>query len=152
MTVHRLERVQFIPRPSSEVFPFFSDARNLERITPSFMSLRILPPLPGIMAAGTEISYQLRLYGWPARWLTRIEAFEPPERFVDIQLTGPYRSWRHTHQFADVENGTEMRDIVEYELPFGPLGELVHVLFVRRSLQRIFDYRRDVIFKIFGTG
>ncbi len=94
------------------------------------------------MHAGALIAYRLRVAGVPFRWLTRIEVFDVEERFVDVQLRGPYRSWRHTHVFAEVPGGTLVRDRVEYELPLGPLGTLAHTLFVRRRLERIFAYRR----------
>lgn len=145
-----LEQEQFIPRPRAEVFAFFADAFNLERITPGFLGFRILTPAPIEMAAGTIIEYRIGLYGLPMRWRTRIDQFEPEARFVDVQEKGPYRRWRHTHTFEEVEGGTLMRDRVEYEIPLGPLGTLARALFVRRSLERIFAHRRAVIAEIFG--
>ena len=155
MSSHRrftLERVQVVPRPRGEVFGFFADAFNLERITPKLLRFRILTPPPIDMGQGTLIDYRLRLHGFPVRWRTRIEVWEPDERFVDLQLRGPYRYWHHLHEFREVEGGTEMVDRVDYELPFGPLGTLVRALFVRRSLQRIFDYRQQAIGEVFGSG
>lgn len=149
--VHRFEQVQVLPRPKSEVFAFFSDASNLERMTPDFLRFRILTPLPIEMTPGALIDYQLRLYGVPVRWRTRIETFEPETSFSDVQLRGPYRRWHHQHLFADVPGGTEMRDIVEYELPFGWLGAIANRLFVRRSVEQIFDYRRRVMAEVFGA-
>ncbi|MET0411338.1 MAG: SRPBCC family protein [Polyangiaceae bacterium] len=149
MTTHLLERVQRIPRPRSQVFAFFADAGNLERITPGFLNFRILTPQPIEMKAGALIDYQLSLYGVPLSWRTRIETFDPEDSFSDVQLSGPYRSWHHRHEFKDDAGGTEMRDVVRYELPLGPLGSLARVLFVRRSLERIFDHRRQVIADVF---
>jgi hypothetical protein len=83
------------------------------------------------------------------RWKTRIECFEPPARFVDLQLQGPYRHWRHLHEFEETRDGTRMRDVVDYELPLGPLGTVARSLFVRRALTRIFDYRRAAIAEVF---
>jgi ligand-binding SRPBCC domain-containing protein len=103
------------------------------------------------MRAGTLIDDQIRLHGIPLRWRTRIESFEPISSFTDSQLSGPYRRWVHRHDFADVPNGTEMRDHVEYELPFGPLGSITHALFVRRSVNHIFDYRNATILSIFAA-
>jgi len=146
-----LERSLFIPRPREEVFTFFADARNLERITPAFLGFRILTPDPIEMKPGALIDYQLRLHGIPVTWRTRIAEFTPPSSFVDIQLSGPYRRWHHRHDFEDVSGGTRMRDRVEYELPFGPLGALVRYLFVRRSLDKIFDHRNATIAEIFRS-
>lgn len=152
MKIHRLERAQIIPRWRSEVFAFFSDAFNLERITPPFLRFRILTPPPIRMAAGTVIEYRLRLFGAPIFWRTVIESWRPEESFVDSQIKGPYSLWRHTHSFE--ENGpgqTLMRDTVEYALPFGPAGSLAHHLFVRRWLDGIFDYRAAMTARLLGT-
>ena len=113
MAIHRIERSQIIERPREEVFAFFSDAFNLERITPAFLNFRILTPAPIEMAAGTLIDYSLSLHGIPMKWRTRIEEFTPNERFIDVQLKGPYRLWHHTHTFEDHPDGTLMRDIID---------------------------------------
>jgi ligand-binding SRPBCC domain-containing protein len=148
---YRFERVQVIPRPRSEVFAFFSEATNLERITPDFLQFRILTPSPIAMAPGTLIDYRLRLYGVTFQWRTRIDSFEPGSSFSDSQVKGPYRRWHHRHEFADTAGGTEMRDTVDYELRFGLLGAVAHRLFVRRSIDEIFEHRRKVIADIFGA-
>ncbi|MDO8434511.1 MAG: SRPBCC family protein [Candidatus Binatus sp.] len=142
MKIRILERAQIIPLPLDETFRFFSDARNLERLTPRFLNFKFLSTPPEVMQTGTIIDYQIRLCGVPVHWCTRIEAVEPPHRFVDVQDKGPYRFWRHTHTFRDAGNGTtEIKDRVEYAMPLGPLGEFAHRLFVARSLQQIFDFR-----------
>jgi len=148
--LYSLDRTLFIPRPRHDVFDFFAQAENLERITPASLRFRILSPRPITMQQGTLIDYQLRLHGIPLRWRTRIEAFEPDSFFIDSQLSGPYRRWIHRHDFTEVPGGTEMRDHVDYQLPFGPLGDLVHAFFVRHSLQRIFDYRNQTILRLFS--
>ena len=148
----KLEQVQVIPRSRSKVFEFFADAHNLEIITPDFLAFRILTPRPIEMHEGTLIDYRLTLYGIPVRWRTRIEVWEPDDRFVDMQLRGPYRYWHHLHEFEEVEQGTRMRDVVDYELPFGPLGSLAQALFVRRSLERIFGYRRQAVTEVLCRG
>lgn len=150
--VHRLERQQFVPRSREEVFAFFADAQNLEMLTPAFLNFRILTPLPLDMCSGALIDYQIRLGGIPTRWRTRIETFEAPERFVDVQLAGPYRTWRHVHEFQEAPGGTLVTDRVAYALPFGFLGALAHRLFVRRALQRIFDYRQQRLAEIFASA
>jgi ligand-binding SRPBCC domain-containing protein len=149
---HLLVREQLVPRPRPEVFAFFSDARNLEAITPAFLRFRIATPGGIAMAAGTVIDYRLSLFGIPFGWRSLIEAWEPLERFVDVQVRGPYRSWRHLHEFSDAPGGTLVRDRVEYELPAGPLGAAAHALFVRRSLARIFDHRARAISGLLAPG
>lgn len=152
MAAHLLQRTQLVPRPRREVFAFFADAHNLERITPPSLHFRILTPDPIALGAGARIDYRLSLFGVPFGWTTLIEAYEPGERFVDTQVAGPYRRWRHTHLFEDAPGGTLMRDRVEYELPLGPLGDLAHGLLVRRQLDAIFDHRREVIARLFPAG
>jgi ligand-binding SRPBCC domain-containing protein len=145
----RLEQEQIIAAPRAAVFEFFSKAENLEKLTPPFLSFGILSPLPIEMKRGQFIEYRIRLGGVPMNWLTEISEWAPPERFVDEQLRGPYRYWHHAHEFQEVSGGTLMRDVVEYELPLGPLGRLAHAALVRRTLQRIFDYRRQVVQSVF---
>jgi ligand-binding SRPBCC domain-containing protein len=149
---YRLERSLFLPRPRHEVFAFFSDAGNLERITPPFLHFHITTPGLIEMKAGTVIDYNLRLHGIPIRWRTLIETFDPPVSFSDVQLKGPYRSWHHRHEFLEVPGGTEMRDTVDYDLPFPILAPIVHPLFVRPAIRKIFDYRNSVIAGIFGAS
>jgi ligand-binding SRPBCC domain-containing protein len=150
--VHILEREQLVPRRRSEVFPFFADARNLERLTPPELRFAILTPGPIEMRAGAVIDYRLSLSGVPFRWRTLIEAFEPEDRFIDVQARGPYKTWRHLHEFVEVPGGTSLRDRVAYELPFGPLGDVVHAAIVRRQLDGIFEYRRATIEGLFGRA
>jgi ligand-binding SRPBCC domain-containing protein len=135
-----------LPLPPEEVFPFFGDALNLEAITPPWLGFRVVTPGPIEMAAGAGIEYRLRLHGIPIRWRTTIAVWDPPHRFVDVQLSGPYRMWHHTHDFEPAaDGGTLMRDTVRYALPFGPLGAAAHRVLVRRDLEAIFDYRREAV-------
>lgn len=144
--VHILERRQRIERPIDEVFAFYGDARNLERITPPLLGFEVTTPGPIEMGAGTLIEYRLRLHRIPVSWRTRIEAWEPPHRFVDVQVKGPYTLWEHTHTFeADGPGATTIEDRVRYSIPFGPLGELADRLLVRRDLRRIFDFRQEAV-------
>lgn len=144
--VHILERQQRIERPIEEVFAFYGDARNLERITPPWLGFEVTTPGPIEMGAGSLIEYRLRLHRMPVRWRTRIEAWEPPRRFVDAQIKGPYSLWEHTHTFeADGPGATLIEDRVRYSIPFGPLGELADRLLVQRDLRQIFDYRREAV-------
>ncbi len=142
---YTLERQQLIRRPLAEVFAFFSDAANLERITPAFVGFQILTPRPIKIQSGTLIDYKIRLCGVPLKWRTRIEDFQPPFRFTDTQLRGPYQLWHHTHEFQEVSEGTLMIDRVRYQIPLGPLGRAAHAIFVRRTLGRIFDFRYRAI-------
>jgi ligand-binding SRPBCC domain-containing protein len=151
MKIHVLERTQIVRRPVAETFRFFSDPHNLQRLTPAFLKFRFLETPPEVMQAGTAIDYQIRLYGVPVHWRTRIEIVEPPTKFVDVQEKGPYALWRHSHMFKDVGGGaTEMKDRVEYALPLGPLGEIAYHLFVARSLAQIFEYRERELAAIMG--
>lgn len=137
-----------LPLPREEVFPFFAEAENLEKITPASLRFEILTPRPITMAEGLLIDYRLRIAGIPQRWRTRISRWEPPYRFTDEQLKGPYRKWEHTHTFHECEEGTRMVDEVNYELPFGPLGNLAHPL-IRMQLRKIFNHRNQVIGEFF---
>jgi ligand-binding SRPBCC domain-containing protein len=147
---YRLERRQFIRSSPDEVFDFFCDVTNLQRSTPAFLHLRVVQPRLEKVHEGMLIDYELRLLGVPLHWRSGIESFEPGVRFVDVQLRGPYREWRHLHEFRGAAEGTEMLDRVDYSIPCGPIGSLAHAAFVRRTLGRIFDFRRDVIEQIFN--
>ena len=142
MKVRVLERTQIVRRPLVETFRFLSEPRNLERLTPVFLKFKFLSPPPEVLRPGDVVDYQIRLYGVPVHWRTRIEVVEAPHRFVDVQEKGPYALWRHSHTFRDIGGGqTEVKDRVEYAMPLGVLGEIAYRLFVARSLARIFEYR-----------
>ena len=149
---YTLQRRQLIPRPLAEVFPFFADAGNLERITPDFLGFQILTPQPISVQPGSLIDYRIQLFGVPLRWRTRIEIFEPPHRFTDVQVRGPYRLWQHAHEFTETPAGTLMADRVRYQMPLGPLGRLAHALFVRRTLERIFDFRYQAVERLLSPA
>jgi hypothetical protein len=143
--VHVLERSQRLAVPLERAFELYSEARNLERITPPWLNFRVTTA-PIEMRKGALIEYRLKLHGVPVHWRTRIAAWEPPLRFVDVQLRGPYALWEHTHNFErDGEHAVVIGDRVRYALPLGPLGELAHAAFVRRDLRRIFDYRAQAV-------
>jgi ligand-binding SRPBCC domain-containing protein len=144
-----LERRQHVQADPDSVFPFFAEARNLERITPPWLQFRVLTPEPIQMREGAMLDYRLRLHGVPIRWLTRIETWDPPRRFVDVQVRGPYRLWHHTHSFEPDERGVTVGDRVRYSLPLGVLGRLVHRAFVRRDVERIFDFRQGAVASVF---
>jgi ligand-binding SRPBCC domain-containing protein len=150
MSVHWLEREQLVPRPVDEVFDFFARAHNLEQITPPWLRFELLTPAPIAMATGTRIDYRLRVHGVPLRWTSRIEEWESNRAFVDRQERGPYRDWRHRHDFVARGETTVVRDRVRYSLPWGSLGTVAHAAVVRRDLERIFDYRRDAVRALLG--
>jgi ligand-binding SRPBCC domain-containing protein len=139
---------QWLPRPVEEVFAFFSETRNLETLTPSWLRFEVLTPAPIAMQAGTLIDYRIRVHALPVRWRTEIVEWNPPHRFVDVQLRGPYTLWHHTHTFESLEGGTLCRDQVRYR-PRG--GALMNWLFVRRDVQQIFAFRRQQLARLFNS-
>ncbi len=149
---HRLVREQLIDRPLPEVFAFFADAANLEALTPSFLRFHIRTPMPMEMRAGARLEYSLSLFGVPMRWKTLITEWVAGVRFVDEQESGPYALWRHTHEFEARGDSTFMRDTVDYVEPLGVLGAIAHRIFVRRTVERIFDYRREAVERSLGRA
>ncbi|KAB2880255.1 SRPBCC family protein [bacterium] len=146
-----MKRTQVIRSPLAKVFEFFESPENLSIITPPWLRFVIKTPLPIDMRSGTVIEYTIRWLGIPVRWKTKITDYEPPLRFVDEQITGPYSLWHHTHVFRETKGMTEMTDTVRYRLPFGIFGQLVHWLLVHRQLQKIFDFRYRAIETIFNS-
>src|SRR5262249_3770022 len=136
----RLVASMYLPRPRAEVFAFFADAFRLQDLTPSWLHFEVLSPRSLRIEQRTLIDYRLRLRGVPLRWQSRISVWEPPLRFVDEQMRGPYRRWHHEHQFEEVPGGTLCRDVVDYDV-LG--GRLVHTLVVRRDLEKIFAFRHQ---------
>ena len=152
MSIQILRREQIIRRPRAEVFAFFSRPENLARVTPPRLGFEILTPSPIVMKEGALIDYQIHVLGAPLRWRTLITSYEPPHRFVDTQLMGPYSFWHHTHEFEEIPEGTLVRDTVRYALPLGALGQLVAGRLVDADLEDIFRYRRKVISSVFPEG
>ncbi|MDE0103878.1 MAG: SRPBCC family protein [Bryobacterales bacterium] len=138
----------WLPKPLDEVFAFFSDARNLELLTPSWLKFEILTEGPIVMAEGQTIDYRLRLRGIPVRWRSCITKWEPPTLFVDEQVRGPYRMWIHQHRFREAAGMTLAEDLVQYSVPGGWLADR---LFVRRDLAKIFRFRHDQLEAVFGS-
>jgi len=142
-----LERDLWLPRPRAEVFEFFSNAANLEVLTPPWLHFHILNPSLAI-GQGVQIDYRLRIHGVPLTWRSEISRWDPPSSFVDEQRKGPYRRWIHTHTFLDERGGTRVGDSVEFEVPFGWLVGG----FVMRDVNRIFAFRQQALQQRFGSG
>jgi len=151
LRTHQFIASQWVPAGVEETFAFFADAANLEAITPPLLQFEILTPLPVEMRVGARIDYRLRLHGMPVVWHTRIDRWEPGVAFVDRQLRGPYARWVHLHTFVPERGGTRLGDCVEYALPLDPLSRPVHALYVRPTIERIFDHRRAVIERVLGS-
>ena len=145
-----LETATMLPLPVDQVFLFFANVENLERITPPELAFQVLSPTPVVISQGTIIDFRLRLFGVPFSWRTQIVQWQPNEQFIDEQVRGPYRSWRHLHTFVQREEGTEMTDRVEYRLPLQLAGYLALPL-VRRQLDRIFRYRATTIRRLLAA-
>ncbi len=150
--VHEIDAEQWIDHPLDAVFAFFSDARNLERLTPAFLKFRVLGSSTPTLRKGTLIDYQLSLHGLPIRWQSRIESWQAGKQFVDVQVRGPYRLWQHTHDFEEYRGGTIVRDRVRYQLPLGGFGDVLGSALVKRDLQQIFAFRRQQMREIFGAA
>ena len=149
MKIYTLKFKQKINRKIDEVYPFFSNPENLSYITPSRLNFRILTPLPIKMQKGQIIDYTITILGKKIRWRTIISEYEPSKYFIDQQLKGPYSKWDHTHIFKECKNGTMMIDKVTYSIPLGIIGQLAHSIWGKAELNRIFNYRYDIIEKIF---
>lgn len=149
--LYTLTMRQWLPPPPGELFPFYADATNLERITPSILRFRVVSPTPIVMREGARIDYRLRLRGIPVGWKTAITWWDPPHGFRDEQVRGPYVLWRHTHTFEPSEGGTMTTDRVQYIVPGGPMAPLIHRLAVRDDVQTIFRYRAEALSSIFGS-
>lgn len=146
MHVDVMRRSQRLEGTPEDVFPFFADAANLDAITPALLRFRTITPEPIAMRTGTVIQYALRLHGVPMRWTSIIQAWEPPHRFVDVQLLGPFALWHHEHRFEPApDGGTTMHDTVHHAVGWGPAGEIARRAFVLRDVRAIFDHREQVI-------
>ncbi len=148
MKIREFQTELWLPLPPAEIFPFFADATNLETLTPPWLNFKIITPTPIAMRAGALIDYRLRVHGLPVRWRTRINEWQPPHRFVDEQLRGPYRQWIHEHTFAARDGGTLARDVVRYAVP---LDFLTHRWLVRPDVEKIFAFRAQALKKRFAA-
>lgn len=147
---HELVAEQWVPVPVEKLWPYFSDEKNLEELTPPLLRFRVIGKSTEQLQEGTLIDYRLSLNGIPFGWQTRIEDWVPEKRFVDNQIKGPYSLWHHTHDFLPMAGGTLLRDRVLYRLPMGILGSVAAGWKVVRDVDTIFKYRRKVIHEKFG--
>ena len=152
MKMYRLTARQYFPISTTEAWDFLSNPENLQKITPDHMGFKILGEKQEPMYAGQIIHYSVAPFpGFRTRWVTEITHLQEGSYFVDEQRFGPYSFWHHKHFISEVENGTLMRDVIDYKLPLGPLGHLAQALFVRRQLKAIFRYREKTLEAAFGT-
>ncbi|PYN95216.1 MAG: CDP-paratose 2-epimerase [Candidatus Rokuibacteriota bacterium] len=142
MPDHILESRVWLPKPRAEVFAFFAEPANLALLTPGWLGFRLLTERP-VMAPYAVFDARLRWLGMPIAWRTMIREYDPPARFLDVQVRGPYDRWEHRHLFLEEAGGTWVEDRVAYRLPLGPLGRLVHAAIVERQLAAIWTYRRQ---------
>jgi hypothetical protein len=146
---YQLISEQWVPQPLEEAFAFFSRPENLQEITPGWLDFHIVR-VESELHTGSLIEYRLRWHGIPMRWTTEIEVWNPPHRFIDNQLRGPYALWHHQHSFIAENGGTRIRDEVNYALPFGVIGQLAHLLTARRDVEAIFAFRRQRLEELLG--
>ncbi len=151
MKIYKFNKKQIINLPIEVVFNFFSKPENLALITPSKLAFKILTPTPILMTNGTLIDYTIRLMGFTVHWRTLITKYNPPYDFVDQQIKGPYTFWHHTHTFKEIDGGVEISDNVQYAIPMGIIGGLLHSIFIRNDLKKIFSHRKTVIDNILSN-
>jgi ligand-binding SRPBCC domain-containing protein len=152
MALEKLERLQVIAATIEEAWNFFARPDNLATITPQSLGFKVTSPPQEQMYAGMIVTYSVTpLLGLRFRWVTEITQCREPLFFVDEQRIGPYRFWHHQHHFREVAGGVEVRDLVHYQLPFGPLGVVASGM-VKRRLAEIFDFRGETIEKLFPSG
>ncbi|MDZ7331762.1 MAG: SRPBCC family protein [candidate division KSB1 bacterium] len=153
MKIYTLETKTILNNPIDDIFPFFANAENLDRVTPPWLKFEILTPLPIEMKIGTIVDYRLQLHGIPIRWRSKITEWNPPLKFTDVQIKGPYRFWKHEHLFIAEGNQTRMTDRVQYAIPGWIFAPLIHLLLVQPDLEKIFRYRERKFLEIFkGDG
>jgi len=151
MKIYRLHTKQKLPITKKEAWDFLSDPKNLKTITPDYMSFDILSGADRKMFPGQIIQYIVTpIFGIKTKWVTEITHVVDHEYFVDEQRFGPYNLWHHKHFIKEIEGGVEMEDIIDYKVPFGTVGQMVHPIIVKPKLDEIFAYRRKKLIEIFG--
>lgn len=151
MKIYRIESKQNLPISKEKAWEFLSNPKNLKTITPEYMSFDILSGAERPMFAGQIIQYIVTpIFGIKTKWVSEITHVEKGEYFVDIQLFGPYALWHHKHFIKEIPGGVEMEDVIDYKVPMGILGQLVHPFLVKPKLNEIFEYRRKKLIELFG--
>jgi len=150
MKIFNFKKELYVERPLEEVFNFFSRAENLQKVTPPQLQFHILTPLPIEMKTGTIIDYQLKIHHLPFSWRTEITEWDPPHKFTDIQVRGPYRKWIHQHFFEKSGDGTMMKDLLQYAIPGGIFATWINSLLVRKDIESIFRFREKRFREIFN--
>ena len=145
MKLNEINSEQFINIKIQNVFDFFSKPENLQEITPKRLGFNIITPGPIEMEKGTVIDYYIKISYIPIRWRTIITNYNPPYKFVDQQIKGPYSFWHHTHTFSKLNGGTLIKDNIKYLVPFGIIGKIINKIWIKRDLENIFDYRKNKI-------
>lgn len=141
----KFEQIQVFNKKVNEVFPFFENPENLEIITPSELRFNIISPKPLVMKEGAEFRYTIKLGLLKFPWRTLITKYDPNKIFIDEQKFGPYKKWKHTHLFEDIDGKTKMTDIIEYDLFLYPLKNLINNLYVSKNIKKIFDFRKNYL-------
>lgn len=150
LKIYELRKQVLVPAPLEDVFSFFSKAENLNLITPPWLHFKILTPSPIKMEENASIDYSIKIFGFGMAWKSKITVWQPPHRFTDLQMKGPYRHWEHTHIFEEKEGNTYMEDVVRYAAPGFVLSPLLHFFFIRPRLEKIFVFRETSILEYFG--
>ena len=152
MKIYELVKTQVIDSSIDNVFDFFAKPENLKKITPEKLSFNIITPTPITMDKGTVIDYTIRLFGIQVHWRTLITMYDPPHEFIDEQIKGPYNFWHHNHKFKEVEGGVEISDKVNYSIPMGVFGRVLHFFWIKRDLEKIFLHRKKFFENIFDKN
>tara|TARA_R100000935_G_scaffold58415_2_gene95442 strand:+ start:131778 stop:132239 length:462 start_codon:yes stop_codon:yes gene_type:complete len=151
LKIYTLRSKQNLPISKAEAWKFLSDPKNLKVITPDYMGFHILSGADKPMFAGQIIQYIVTpVLGIKTKWVTEITHVKDQDYFVDEQRFGPYALWHHKHFIKEIEGGVEMEDIIDYKVPFGWLGQLIHPILVKPKLNEIFTYRRKKLVELFG--
>ena len=150
MKIYQIKSKQILPITLDNSWNFFSDPRNLPKITPPWLNLKVTSDLPDKMYEGMIITYKVYPFlGIPSNWVTEITQVKEKNFFIDEQRFGPYKFWHHQHHFKQIDEGIEMEDIVTYALPLDPLSRPLNSLFVGNKVKEIFKFREEVLNKFF---
>ena len=141
--MYQIRQKLFIPVPKTKAWDFFSDPENLKELTPKDVKISFKDTHVEKIHSGLVFTYKISpLFGIPVNWVTKIDVVEELDHFVDIQIKGPFKYWKHEHYFRSVEGGTEIQDIVNYKVPCGSIGKALHPILVKPKLEKIFEFRK----------